>query len=175
MRKRNYVNNKRLYEVICEYQKQCEQHKIAGNQSPPIPSYIGEAILLIATNLANKSSFFAYSYKDEMISDGIENCLLYLHNFNPNKTNNPFAYFTQIIKFAFIRRIDKEKKQQYIKIKNMKSLMLEDVGEDLYNYTQQDSVFNEVSDEFVRQYENKLTEKKKLARISSNTIQQFFE
>jgi hypothetical protein len=175
MRKRNYVNNKRLYEVICEYKIECNQNKLMNKESPPIPSYIGEAILLIATNLANKSSFFAYSYKDEMISDGVENCLLYLHNFNPDKTNNPFAYFTQIIKFAFIRRIDKEKKQQYIKIKNMKSLMLEDVGDDLYNYAQQDSVFNEVSDEFVRQYENKLTEKKKIAKVSSNTIQQFFE
>lgn len=175
MRKRNYVNNKRLYEVICEYKIECNQNKLMNKESPPIPSYIGEAILLIATNLANKSSFFAYSYKDEMISDGVENCLLYLHNFNPDKTNNPFAYFTQIIKFAFIRRIDKEKKQQYIKIKNMKSLMLEDIGDDLYNYAQQDSVFNEVSDEFVRQYENKLTEKKKIAKVSSNTIQQFFE
>ena len=50
-----------------------------------------------------------------MISDGIENCLQYIHNFNPEKSNNPFAYFTQIIYYAFIRRIQKEKKQAHVK------------------------------------------------------------
>jgi len=54
-----------------------------------------------------------------MVSDGIENCLMYLHNFNPDKSKNPFAYFTQIIYYAFIRRIQKEQKQQYIKHKTM--------------------------------------------------------
>ena len=50
-----------------------------------------------------------------MISDGIENCLQYLDNFNPKTSNNPFAYFTQIIYYAFVRRIQKEKKQITIK------------------------------------------------------------
>ena len=115
MRKRNYVNNKRLYEVICEYQKKCEESKANNKQSPPIPSYIGEAILLIATNLSNKSSFFAYSYKDEMISDGVENSLLYLHNFDPKKTNNPFAYFTAAVTNSFVRVINIEKRNQNIR------------------------------------------------------------
>ena len=52
-----------------------------------------------------------------MISDGIENCLQYMDNFDPEKSKNPFAYFTQIIYYAFIRRIQKEKKQQQVKQK----------------------------------------------------------
>lgn len=174
MRKRNYVNNKRLYEVICEYQKKCEESKANNKQSPPIPSYIGEAILLIATNLSNKSSFFAYSYKDEMISDGVENALLYLHNFNPEKTNNPFAYFTQIIKFAFIRRIEKEKKQHYIKIKNLGMMYIENANDDAFNVTAE-KFSNEIADEFVKTFEDRLTNKKKQTKLVANNIQQFFE
>lgn len=172
MRKRNYVNNKRLYEVLCDYKKQCEENKNKGIDLPQIPSYIGEAILLIATNLSNKSSFFAYSYKDEMISDGVENALLYLHNFNPEKTNNPFAYFTQIIKFAFIRRIEKEKKQHYIKIKNLGMMFIENAGD--FNITAE-NFSNEISDEFVKSFEDRLTNKKKQIKLGSNNIQQFFE
>ena len=56
-------------------------------------------------------------FKEDMISDGIENCVQYIHNFNPEKSQNPFAYFTQIIHYAFLRRIQKEKKQLDIKTK----------------------------------------------------------
>ena len=66
-----------------------------------------------------------------MISDGIENCVQYIHNFNPEKSQNPFAYFTQIIHYAFLRRIQREKRQLEIKNKiieksgyNQKSLMI---------------------------------------------------
>ncbi len=52
-----------------------------------------------------------------MICDGIENCVQYIHNFDPEKSKNPFAYFTQIIQYAFLRRIQKEKKQLEIKTK----------------------------------------------------------
>ena len=56
-------------------------------------------------------------FRDDMISDGIENCVQYIHNFDPAKSKNPFAYFTQIIHYAFLRRIQKEKKQLDIKTK----------------------------------------------------------
>lgn len=69
----------------------------------------------IATHLAHKPNFAGYSFKDEMVCDGIENCLQYIHNFDPKKSKNPFAYFTQIIFYAFLRRIQKEKKQLYTK------------------------------------------------------------
>lgn len=90
-----------------------------SDKLPRVPEYIGMAIYMIATKLATKPNFSGYSYKDEMISDGIENCLMYLHNFDPDKSKNPFAYFTTIIYYAFLRRIQKEQKQQYIKQKSL--------------------------------------------------------
>ena len=88
-----------------------------GEKRPPVNEYIGKCFLDIAQHLAQKPNFTNYPYKDEMISDAIENCLLYAHNFNPDKSKNPFSYFTQITYYAFLRRIEKEKKQQYIKYK----------------------------------------------------------
>ena len=63
------------------------------------------------------TNFVNYMFRDDMISDGIENCVQYIHNFDPEKSRNPFAYFTQIIHYAFLRRIQKEKKQLDIKNK----------------------------------------------------------
>jgi len=73
--------------------------------------------LMIATRLSNKPNFASYTFRDDMISDAIENCILYMHNFDPKKSQNPFAYFTQIIHYAFIRRIEREKKYSYTKYK----------------------------------------------------------
>ncbi len=84
---------------------------------PPVTHYIGECIMKIADHLSQKPNFANYPFKEEMIGDGIENCLMYAHNFNPRKSKNPFSYFTQIIYFAFLRRIEKEKKQAYVKLK----------------------------------------------------------
>ena len=95
-------------------------------ERPRVPNYIGECIMKIAQHLSYKPNFINYTYKDEMISDGIENCLLYIDNFNPEKSSNPFAYFTQIIYYAFIRRIQKEKKQTYVKYKSLENQELID-------------------------------------------------
>ena len=84
---------------------------------PPVTNYIGECFLKIATHLSYRPNCINYTYRDEMISDGIENCLQYVKNFNPEKSKNPFAYFTQINYYAFLRRIAKEKKQSHIKNK----------------------------------------------------------
>ena len=114
---RNYVNNKDLLEALIAYQKTCREAEDVGDDRPRVPDYIGECIYQIATRLATKPNFSGYSYKEDMISDGIENCLLYINNFNPEKSQNPFAYFTQIIWYAFLRRIQKEKKQQDLKLR----------------------------------------------------------
>jgi len=100
---------------MVEYKKIVNEAKEAGKQNPRIPNYVGECIMKIATHLAYRPNFANYTFREEMISDGIENCLLYINNFNPDKYQNPFAYFTQIIYFAFIRRIQKEKKHLYTK------------------------------------------------------------
>lgn len=120
----NYIDNKKFYTEMVVYRRLYEETVKAGEQRPLVSRYIGECIMLIATRLATRPNFVGYSYKDEMISDGIENCLAYLHNFNPEKSTNPFAYFTQIIYYAFLRRIQKEKKQLYIKHKSFENSMI---------------------------------------------------
>ena len=121
----NYVNNTEFLESITVYTNKVEESflKLYGRKitqpdrsttwegKPRIPNYLGDCFLKIATHLSYKPNFVNYMFRDEMISDGIENCLQYIHNFNPEKSSNPFAYFTQVIYFAFLRRIAKEKKQ----------------------------------------------------------------
>ena len=102
---------------MIEWREKCALAEEAGKQPPPVTNYIGECFLKIATHLSYRPNFINYTYKDEMISDGIENCLQYASNFNPEKSKNPFAYFTQIIYYAFLRRIQKEKKQTHVKNK----------------------------------------------------------
>ena len=118
-KKQHYVDNSKLLEVMSEYR---EQHLIAKDndiEPPVIPDYAGECFLKIAEKLSHRPNFINYAFREEMVSDGIENCVMYANNFNPEKSQNPFAYFTQIIYYAFLRRIEKEKKQLYIKYKTM--------------------------------------------------------
>jgi hypothetical protein len=111
----NYVNNADFLKALKEYKQTVKEAEEAGEPKPQVTNYIGECILKIANHLSYKPNFINYTYRDEMISDGIENCIMYIDNFNPERSSNPFAYFTQIIYFAFLRRIQKEKKQTYIK------------------------------------------------------------
>lgn len=111
----HYVNNPDFLQAIKDYKVKCKDAEESGEPKPQVPNYIGECILKIANHLSYKPNFINYTYREEMISDGIENCLMYFDNFDPEKSSNPFAYFTQIIYYAFIRRIQKEKKQTLIK------------------------------------------------------------
>jgi len=85
-----------------------------------------------------------YMFKDDMICDGIENCVRYIHNFNPEKSKNPFAYFTQIIYYAFLRRISQEKKQLEIKNKILEKSNFDEVFDsndlDASNYSDYNSI-----------------------------------
>ena len=113
----HYVDNKVFLEEMKKYRKKVLSARKRNRRDPPINDYIGECFLKIANHLSYRPNFINYTYKEDMISDGIENCLTYVANFDPEKSNNPFAYFTQIIYYAFIRRIQKEKKQTTIKQK----------------------------------------------------------
>ena len=115
--KEHYVSNKDFLAAMIEYRKTVKKAEKENLPKPPVTDYIGSCFLKIANHLSYRPNFINYTFRDDMISDGIENCLQYLHNFNPDKSNNPFAYFTQIIYYAFIRRIQKEKKQVTIKHK----------------------------------------------------------
>ena len=112
----HYVNNKEFYQALVEYKRKVEVAKEKGLPKPRISNYLGDCFLRIANHLAYKPNFVNYMFKDDMICDGIENCVQYIHNFDTNRTN-PFAYFTQIVYYAFLRRIAKEKKQLEIKSK----------------------------------------------------------
>jgi len=134
--------------------------------SPPrVPNYIGECLYNIANRLSLKGNFVNYSYREEMISDGIENCLIYLNNFNPEKSDNPFAYFTQIIYFAFLRRIQKERKQLYVKHKVlerevMHSGLIEQQTDDIASFSPSVKLNGDFMNTFVDDFETKLATKK---------------
>ena len=112
-----YVNNKEFLEALVAYKVRVNAAKESGADRPIVPNYIGECFLKIATHLSYKPNFVNYMFREDMICDGIENCVQYINNFDPTKSSNPFAYFTQIVYFAFLRRIAKEKKQLEIKSK----------------------------------------------------------
>jgi len=159
----HYVDNKQLYTVILQYKVDVENAEVQGLSKPQIPNYVGECILLIAQRLATKPNFINYSYREEMISDGIENCISYFDNFDPSKSDNPFAYFTQIIYFAFLRRIQKEKKQVYIKHKTAENSMVfneiieQADGDDFMPVLEIDA--DNIS-EFIRAFEENIDKKK---------------
>ena len=111
----HYVNNRDFLDAIIEYKKEIASAEEQGLPKPRITNYLGECFLKIATHLSYKPNFVNYIFKDDMISDGIENCIQYIRNFDPAKSSNPFAYFTQIINFAFLRKIQKEKRQLEVK------------------------------------------------------------
>ena len=129
--KPHYVDNKKFLEAMIEYRDRCEKAKNRNRKKPDVTNYIGECFLKIANHLSYRPNFINYTFRDDMISDGIENCLQYMDNFNPDKSNNPFAYFTQIIYYAFIRRIQKEKKQIQIKSKLIANTGVENMMDQL--------------------------------------------
>ena len=128
--KNQYVNNKDFLAALVEYRKQVAEANENNSPRPRVPNYIGECVMKIATHLARKPNFMNYTFKDEMVADGIENCLQYIDNFDPEKSNNPFAYFTQIIWYAFLRRIQKEKKLLYTKYKMTEQVNLMNLTSD---------------------------------------------
>jgi hypothetical protein len=162
----HYVDNKKLYECVVQYRTSVLSAKENNAPRPQIPNYIGECILMIANRLSTKPNFINYSYREEMISDGIENCVCYIDNFDPLKSNNPFAYFTQIIYFAFLRRILKEKKQLYIKHKSLENsalfneLIEQSEFNDFDSTPAQVDLDNENMFDFIKTFEDNLAAKK---------------
>lgn len=128
----HYVNNKEFYEAIVEHHARVKEAEEKGLPKPRLPNYIGECFLKIATRLSYSPSFINYTYRDEMIADGVENCVVYFHNFNPVQFSNPFAYFTQTIYNAFIRRIERERKQLYIRHKTLQHMH---TNSEMYNHS----------------------------------------
>ena len=115
--KSHYVDNKEFLAEMIKWKKKYNAAEDSGRKKPPVSNYIAESFLKIAEHLSHRPNFINYPFREDMIGDGVENCILYAHNFDPKKSSNPFSYFTQIIYYAFLRRIEKEKKQSFIKYK----------------------------------------------------------
>jgi len=154
---KNYVSNKDLYSALVKYRK--DRLEVDDLR---VPEYIGKAIVLITANLSNRGNFINYSYKHEMVSDAIENCLAAVNNFDVDNYFNPHAYFTQIAWYAFIRRIDKEKRQNYLKYKNYQKLIAEDqLTNPFAHYNASLPAGDSVMDDVIKNYEDSIQRKKK--------------
>jgi len=170
--KEHYVNNKEFLAAMIEYKKSVAEAEKKKKIKPPVTDYIGGCFLKIANHLSYRPNFINYTFRDDMISDGIENCLQYLDNFNPEKSNNPFAYFTQIIYYAFIRRIQKEKKQTTIKQK----LIMEANYDDLTLQPGEDREFKNQFTEFLQKntvIDEPAKKEKKTKKKSKSTLEYF--
>lgn len=183
----HYVNNKDFYDAIVKYRALVEQAKKEGKEIPKIPDYIGECIMMIAKKLSTKPCFLNYSFREEMISDGIENSILYFHDYNPDFKHegattqtapNPFAYFTQIIYFAFLRRISKEEKNRYIIYKNFQetfttmdaNLMVDSDDNKIISTTLYDNI-----NVFMEKFEKKEEQKKSKRKEVKNGLKKFLD
>lgn len=160
---KHYINNADFLQALIDYKKRKKK-----NANEPIPNYIGECWMKIAEGLSHKPNFISYTYRDEMISDGIENCLMYFDNFDPDKSKNPFAYFTQIIYYAFLRRIQKEKKQLYIKYKSTEQMGVLDEGvqfESADGQIKQFEMYDNIA-EFIESFEDSQLRKKETKKVT---------
>lgn len=176
-RKKDYINNADFLNALEDYKEKKKYATEHDLPSPKIPDYIGDCFLKIAEGLSHKPNFINYTFKDEMIADGYENCLMYFHNFDSSKTKNAFSYFTTVIWYAFLRRIQKEKKQMYIKYK-----MTEQIGvldeyeiqelEEISGNSRQFEMYDNLS-EFIENFEENKKQKKVIKK--SKGLDLFFE
>ena len=172
-RSEHYVDNKKFLQAMTEFKERCDKAEKRGRRKPPVTNYIGECFLKIANHLSYRPNFINYTFRDDMISDGIENCLQYLDNFDPEKSKNPFAYFTQMIYYAFVRRIQKEKKQTTIKQKLIAEANYDDMalqpGEDR-EFKNQFTEFLQKNQVAVADYEEKKTAKKQAKKKTNGKV-----
>jgi DNA-directed RNA polymerase specialized sigma subunit len=176
--KRNYVNNAEFLEAMVKYKKAVREAEDSGEELPRIPNYIGECIYQIANRLAFRPNFINYTYRDDMVADGLENAIMCINNFDPEKSNNPFAYFTQVIYFAFIRRIHKEKKQTYIRHKVLENSILTNTvfekGENSdFGSSSLSETNNDYMNTFVEKYEASMESKKKTS-VKKKGVEVFY-
>lgn len=163
----HYVDNEKLLEALVERKKQVQAAEESGAPPPKVSEFIGECIIQIASHLAYKMNFTNYTYRDEMINDAILNCVDVVDNFNEEKSSNPFAYFTTISYFAFIRRIKIEKKGLYIKYSIARDIMMSD--DELINKYGSDPQFQKM-DDFIAAFEESTDKKKQKADTKGSPL-----
>jgi hypothetical protein len=171
--KNHYINNKDFLKEMTKYRLAVRRAKRKGEPKPQIPRYVAECFMKIAENLSHKPNFLSYTFRDEMVADAIENCVMYVDNFDPSKSSNPFAYFTQIVYYAFLRRIQKEKKQLYVKYKATENVGILDEYELNQN---EDGTFRQFElydniTEFIENWENA----KKAKKVKKQGLEKFVD
>ena len=162
----NYINNSDFLKALTEYKEDSLKAQVEGKPVPRVPDYIGECFLKMAEHISRKPNFVSYSFRDEMVADGVENSLRYFRNFDPEKSSNPFAYFSQTIFRAFWRRIAKEKKQLYAKYKLTEQAGILDEGSittDQDGYMKQFEIYSNITD-FIVTFEESEKKKKKIIK-----------
>ena len=170
-KKPHYVDNKLFFAEMEKWKSEIDESDEVDDLPPMVTEYMGECFYKIATHLSYRPNFINYTYREEMIGDGIENCIRYAKNFNPEKSKNPFAYFTQIIYYAFIRRITKEKKQTSIKQK-----IIDNTSTKTYDIMEgDDDVYSNTYMEFLRDNLEEKDIPKPKRKKSKKGIEHFLE
>ena len=190
--KPHYVNNAQFSQAVVDYVQSKNDAVAAGKPAPIVTNYIANCFLKICEGLSHKANFVRYTYREEMVMDAVENCLKAIENYNlefVTRTGNPnaFAYFTQISWYAFLRRIEREKKQQDIKIRYLTESGLADLVEsgDLDGETQQatqafveelrmriDSV--KYNDRLLKEYAKEVKPRRRRTVTADSDLQGFF-
>ena len=163
---KHYIDNKQFLAALVEYKKEVARAKKKEEERPQVPDYIGDCFIKIANHLAYKSNFINYSFREDMILDAIENCLIYMDNFDPKKSSNPFSYFTQITYYAFIRRIQKEKKHLQIKYRYIESLDIEGIIRQAHDEGTYDNGFIKYLKQQADTAQHELSENKKEKKMT---------
>ena len=178
-KKNHYVDNEEFLQDILDYKRRCREAAAEGREKPRVTEYCGKCIWLITENLARKPRFMNYSFIDEMKSDALENCFLYFDNFNPDISQNPFAYFTQIIYYAFHRRISKEEKNRYIMYKKFQESVLDTADASLMvdgddNHLISSTMYDNLN-EFIKNFEARELAKKEKRKLAKEGLEKFVE
>ena len=157
----NYIDKKEFYQLLVDYKHACAEAESRGLPTPRIPESIGEMFFLLVTNLAKRPNFSGYTFKTDLISDALENCVTACRSFDPEQSDNPFGYFTRISWFAFLRRIEKEKKQTYTKYKAMEHFIIENSLTEEHDVYANFDLSNDKMEPIISKYEKRKKQKPK--------------
>ena len=99
-----YLNNKELLQEVCR----CKEKGEMSNT-------LARMLQLMCARYAKKGNFVNYSYNEDMQAYAMMMLVRTWNSFNPEKSDNPFAFFTQCIKNSFIQYLNQEQRQRDIR------------------------------------------------------------
>lgn len=113
-------------ELIREIVLSKKRHRESNHPRTPAECFtpkLTEYLQLMVNRYANKGQWRGYSYIDDMKSDALLTLCQNAFKYNEEKYDNPFGYYTQIIKYCFITFLEKEEI-----IRDIKDSMWESIG-----------------------------------------------